>query len=233
MLNKPGQQKKSDSDNKAIIDFMKNNDKKKLTPSSHDKLIEVGSKEPKINIVNINSNIVNNPKNEVGENSLKELMKKCRQDLKTKPKEDVVWIGKEKDEKPEKIEYKFPKVVILEKERPKEEININKSTPTTNNPTQDKEIYDLNRYCNELDKIDNEDEENEIETQPEEKLTVDEVRDYIEIEDINLDGKQPSNQNIVEYESDNSQIEELRIELENTLGFDMFKKIYKIVDERV
>jgi hypothetical protein len=234
-------------------------------------------------LININYNQqinINKEKSEPEANPLQELMKKARSELKTKPKEDVIWLGNKEKEAPQKKkeekEIKFPKVIILEKpekERVSRSSNENVIdvngvnpgfAPAQKNPkiemkekkTQE-ELYNLNRILNELAKIENEEEndtdsckESNLESRPSTDLN--EERDFNEIEetesntpqsnDINSPLKKNSkensgslNQNSTDNETntDNTQIEELRIELENSLGFELFKRIYKIVEQKV
>lgn len=247
---------------------------------------EVNKDIKKLININYNQQInVNKEKCEPEVNPLQELMKKARSELKTKPKDDVIWIGNKEKEVPQKKkeekELKFPKVIILEKpekervSRSSNENAIDVNTPNQVNPgftpvaaiknpklemkekkTQE-ELYNLNRILNELAKIENE-EENETdspskETNIESRPSIDEERDFNEIEEIDSSTPQSNeinspikknlqsnergsfNQNSTDSETntDNTQIEELRIELENSLGFELFKRVYQIVEQKV
>jgi hypothetical protein len=278
-----GDFKKKDSDNKDIAEAMRKVELKKKTPANPLPLKQEVNKEVK-KLININYNqqINMNNKNDADGNPLQELMKKARADMKNKPKDEVIWLGKEKEavpKKKEEREMKFPKVIIVEKEKDKERYsrgskdNVTDFTPATANnvitvqvavpvPVVNKsemrekktqeELYNLNRILNELAKIENEEENDSdnskdinLESRPSTDLT--EERDFNEIEEtesneINILKKDSSNSNSngsyssnaqVDTYSDNTQIEELRIELENSLGFELFKKIYKTVELKV
>lgn len=268
--------KKRDLDNREIADFMKKNDKKKnLNPSKE--VVKEGAKNnnrpsnPSNNLnpnppVKINQNPVNagiknivTSNNDPEANPLKELMRKARAELKNKPKEDVVWMGKEKEvvnKKKSDKDTRFPKVIIVEKEKPKEkesnssnsiDINVNSNILENNKnkiKKEDEEIYNLNRYLNELAKLENGEEETPVEqetnctTNANNDDNLNDARDEIGVEETEAtEDTQPNNQlfTFVEgpVETDNTMIEELRIELENSLGFEVFKKVYKIVEEKV
>ncbi len=272
--------KKRDSDNKEIAEFMKKKDEKKKIISNH--VVKEAVKENKEvrrnvgsnnNLYNINPTPLINKNIIITEeaNPLKELMKKQRAELKNRPKEDVVWIGKEKDNShnnytPNKVkkEMKFPNVIIVEKPTSNKEIidinpninvnsninsNKNENPPSNSNNKESEEFYNLNRYLNELAKLDNEEgeNENEQETQdesasangvPNDDQLADAI-DSIELEDANNSDKEKDTKNNKKdnendnNDSENTMIEELRIELENSLGFDLFKKVYKTVEENV
>lgn len=308
---KPDSNKRRDSDNKEIADFIKkNNDKKKIINQMPFKdpmkdkikepikehirepikekikeLIKEPFKEPIKDVIKepikelikdpikrspnssnpiINKNVIitNIPIDDI--NPLKELMKKQRAELKNKPKEDVVWSVKEKDDiilpnkNKKEREIKFPNIIIVEKEKP---TTINKEIVDTNNNSncnrnkdtsipnkESEEFYNLNRYLNEIAKITNEEVEleNETEIESEEncntnvnvQLNEDNMNDGLEIVDLADETvtdhrKTPNLQLLLENDTENTQIEELRIELENSLGFDLFKKVYQTVEENV
>jgi hypothetical protein len=91
------------------------------------------------------------------------------------------------------------------------------------------DFYNLNRYLNELAKLEDE----------EEMSVGDENKDFKEVhleykpyEASEVEVKNDEGVNNKEYE-DNSQIEMLRVELEKSLGFDVFKRVYKTVDSQV
>ncbi len=156
-----------------------------------------------------------------------------------------------------KKEIKFPKIIIVEK--PNSNPNSNKITSEAvkneidiTNPKDDprnifeevrlkeekqaEDFYNLNRYLNELAKL--EDEEENIETSNDSKNFKEVKLEYKPNETTDLEvpdeGEDFNNKKKTSQEdSDNSQIEMLRIELENTLGFDVFKKVYKTVDSQV
>ena len=109
------------------------------------------------------------------------------------------------------------------------------------NKKEAEDFYNLNRYLNELAKLEDEEEldpgddgkdfkEVHLEYKPEDINS----RDFNEIsEEIE---KEIPDKNAFEADqntSDNSQIEMLRIELEKSLGFDVFKRVYKTVDSQV
>jgi hypothetical protein len=202
-----------------------------------------------------------------GTSTLREIMKKKRSELKNQRQDEVVWIGKEtkkedKEEiKKEQKEYKFPEIIIVEKPRKNNEKDV--KTEDENLKTLDmseaknkyscvyhdqelykqkkeaEEFYNLNRYLDELHKI------NEEETT--ENSNVDILSIDIKSSDENsdntreygIDDVETSNLNSVQavyntdMNTDNTQIEELRVELENCLGFEIFKIVYKIVDQQV
>ncbi len=91
------------------------------------------------------------------------------------------------------------------------------------------DFYNLNRYLNELAKLEDE----------EEMSVGDENKDFKEVhleykpyEANEIEASNDESANNKEYE-DNSQIEMLRVELEKSLGFDVFKRVYKTVDSQV
>ena len=158
-------------------------------------------------------------------------------------------------------EIKFPKVTIVEKNKLTnnenkqpmsgnlidltnvKEVKIDLVESVNQIPKEDEEFYNLNRYLEEARKIaDEEIEPNEQDTNVE-SMTQQEVnninidsdtRDYNAIEeDGNVATPVTNNNEDAILNTDNSQIEELRVELENSLGFELFKQLYKIVDDKV
>jgi hypothetical protein len=259
--------KKKDSDNnKEIVDFIKKNDEKKKNINSKDvnNVVRNNSEKPHRNsnanseenknakiVANINSIQVNanhNPQSENDKNPLTEFLKKKREELKnSNTKEEIVWIGKEKEpeKKAEKM-VKFPKIVIVEKQPPVQgrnsdliEVNAVDDSPDDSiSQKHEEEFYNANRYLNELAKIGNDEEEeldeqqNEIHS-PEEKNESNEERDFPIDDSVGTQHDTAATDSNYETNTDNSQIEELRIELETSLGLDLFMKVYKIVDEKV
>lgn len=117
-----------------------------------------------------------------------------------------------------------------------------KSAPVFKDKKQKEEFYDLNRVMNEMAKLEIDEDESVSDEQTlnyEKNIieTIDDERDINFIEDpTSIPSTYSVNPNTcskVDFWSDNSQIEELRIELEKSLGFDLFKKIYKIIEEKV
>jgi len=260
-LNTPRNQNSRNSQNIPYV--------KKILPSPR------GSKTK----FNMDTNVVTNYKekkephlekqlseNFCGTNTLKEIMKQKRAELKNQKQDEVIWIGKEikKEEKEEKEEikndYKFPEVIILEK--PRKSSIKEKKTQNENRNTIDmteaknkyscvydsqiiykqkkeaEEFYNLNRYLEELNKIN---EEETSETSNVDILNIDikssdensdNTREYgiEDVESSNSNSAQGINNDI---NTDNTQIEELRVDLENCLGNEVFKIVYKIVDQQV
>ena len=110
----------------------------------------------------------------------------------------------------------------------------------------------MNRYAKEIDEIQNQEEDKlsveNKDTSDNTKVNIEEnipeAREFNEVEEEeivpsnsgnNSEKNSMSSSIISNYDpnSDNTQIEELRIELENSLGFEIFKKVYKIVEEHV
>ncbi len=201
-----------------------------------------------------------------GTNTLKEIMKLKRAELKNHKQDEVVWIGKEikKEEKEEikndKNDYKFPEIIILEKPHKsseKVEKTLDEKTNTIDmteaknkyscvydsqimlkQKKDAEEFYNLNRYLEELNKIN---EEETSETSNVDILNIDikssdensdNTREY-GIEDVESSISNSAQGVNTDMNTDNTQIEELRVDLENCLGNDVFKIVYKIVDQQV
>jgi hypothetical protein len=258
--------KRREADNKEIADFLKKNEKKKVPSVS--KEVKRPSKNSEVDDSTIKMKYVINSNEE--NNSLKELMKKGRDELKKSPKDEVHWIGKDKESNinvnnfnnlgyNKKKAGNFPNVIILDKPKSsnKEIIDVISSHPSNeeinlknpiNNLKEQEELYNLNRYLNEIAKIDNEQEQTDSETNETSEINninannddqFNDARDFNFIEEPSSNvTKQGSNSQLDKlynenYETENSHIEELRIELENSLGFDLFKNVYKTVEENV
>lgn len=194
---------------------------------------------------------------------LRDIMNKKRAELKILPQDEVVWIGKEIkkegiDNKKEEKERKFPKIIIVEKplnnkyidkEDRNKTIDLtdvkNKYISQNPNPSsqikkkEEEEFYDLNRY---LDELNNLNLEEPVETNTNEQITTDvksidessdHTRDYNPIEDESTNAVSEHPGALNDISSDNSKIEELRVELEKVLGVEIFKIVYRIVDEQV
>lgn len=225
--------------------------------SSKDRKEEKKPSSKNINVININTpsgynSNVSTPSS--SENSLREFMKKRKAEIKSQPAEDIVWLGakaeKETPKKEEK-ERRFPKITIIEDKKPADknkdliEINNVKPLPEKKLNKDEEEFYNLNRYLYELavnnnfdiQKLDNNEEEtipsNEDTSENYEKnVDINDDRDFNIIDDT--DDKPVENvYSQADISTDNSQIEELRIELENSLGMEVFKLAYDLVDNQV
>jgi hypothetical protein len=232
--------KKKDIENKEIAEVMKKLEAKKKNPVPViNKEIVKKAVSP---IKNYNQQI-NLKNNEVETSALKELMKKARADMKNKPNDEVIWMGKEKEPlKKKEDQIKIPKVIIVEKL--KDNSSGKSNDEISNQPVlemdkkKEEDLFNLNRMLNELAKIENEEETNESEISESSnnmEYKEDEARDFNVVDSDNNEVANRAKKYMDEEEinTDNTQIEELRIELENSLGFELFKNVYKIVEQKV
>ena len=243
--------KKRESDHKEIADFFKK-DKVGINPFSRNSDKEL----PKPNLLekvekdlkNINSNFPQNIFNNVANNSddkttpLREFLKKKREEMKNKEKlADVIWLNNDKKEqiRGEEKMIKMPKIIILDKNAPQKKDsseNLSINSASNSNKKGDLEFYNVNRCLNEMAKIAN-DEDDSIDTNEEEKQICENVNEKNEEREENIidDNTNISEELKPTFDSntDYSQIEELKIDLEQILGMDLFKRIYKLVDSNV
>lgn len=254
---------KREMDNKEIVDFMKKNERKKskdvkeIRRPSNSRLgngINSNVKNinnPDIKHIDINSNIKEQEKedvvvvNNVVNNKDKKLLDT---QFEANPLKELMKRAKAADEK----EF-HPKIVekpVESKESHVINVKVNNQTPhqhaVINNKIQNKkeaeEIYNLNRYLNELAKLeDGEDEPvgdegDDLERAQSNNHQVNnyEARDENVVEEsIEIETNNKTTHNFSEDQNENNQIDELRVELEKSLGFEMFKKVYKTVENKV
>jgi hypothetical protein len=240
-LIKPPETKK---DNKEIMNILNKNKNQDIKEKVKQQSVKI--KENKEEVKSKDENKI------AGPNPLQEFLKKQRSEMKKAQMtpEGVIWLGKEKDpakeekdQAKEEKEYKFPKVILVEKSNkntPKEsEIDLEVPCPINHEvkikkQKEQEEFYNLNRYLNELAKIDDEESTentNDIADENKNSEEGNDTRDYQIIDEETTSGSNGFKE--VYVNTDNSLIEEMKLNLENSIGIDNFKLVYKIVDQYV
>lgn len=215
--------KRSENERKQIADFLINK-KSDKSESSH----AVSAK-----------NMTNQSTNKNLE--LQKIINQGRENLKKQGKgEDVVWSNENRyknlnSEELNLPKNNFPKIIFVDKQK---------------NKNLSEEQYNQNRYLNNLDKIVNEDKEDSDNQSNEEDLHSKEPvtpknpvsslktpetpstyeREEPDLSNVETEVKPPQNLEAMNLVSDYSEMEEMKIELENFLGLELFKTLYHYVE---